>query len=52
MAWKLKKMGYSKIYCLKGGFREWVKSGFPVEEKWTIRKECVTCHSEVTPGIV
>ncbi|MBW1933934.1 MAG: hypothetical protein JRI79_03310 [Deltaproteobacteria bacterium] len=45
-------MGYSKIYCLKGGFREWVKSGFPVEEKWTIRKECVTCHSEVTPAIV
>lgn len=24
----------------------------PLEKKWTIRQECVTCHTDVTPGIV
>ena len=52
MAHQLKEAGYSKIYCLKGGYRKWVKENCPVEKKWAIKRECVTCHTGVTPGIV
>jgi rhodanese-related sulfurtransferase len=27
------KMGYSKVYALKGGWREWESKGYPVEAK-------------------
>ena len=52
MAHKLKDLGFSKVYCLKGGYRDWIGSAYPVEKKWTIKAECVNCHSSVTPGIV
>lgn len=29
-----------------------MQAGLPLEKKWNIRKECVTCHESVTPGIV
>lgn len=45
-------MGYSKVYALEGGYRAWVKAQLPIEKKWTIRKECINCHENVTPGIV
>jgi len=45
-------MGFQNVACLKGGLNEWVDAQYPVEKKWTIRKECVTCHTNVTPGIV
>ena len=52
MALRLKELGFKNVYALKGGYREWVGANFPVEKKWTIKAECVTCHTGVTPGIV
>lgn len=52
MAWKLKGLGFQKVYCLKGGYREWIGAQYPIEKKWTIKAECVNCHTNVTPGIV
>ncbi|HYQ61569.1 MAG TPA: multiheme c-type cytochrome [Desulfatiglandales bacterium] len=52
MALRLKELGFKNVSCLKGGYREWVGANFPVEKKWTIKAECVTCHTGVTPGIV
>ncbi|MBW1673877.1 MAG: hypothetical protein JRJ45_09585, partial [Deltaproteobacteria bacterium] len=42
------------MFALKGGYREWVKAGFPTEAKLKAaeRQACVTCHKEVTAGIV
>jgi 3-mercaptopyruvate sulfurtransferase SseA len=33
VALKLKEMGFQKVYALKGGWKEWQASGFPVERK-------------------
>jgi hydroxylamine dehydrogenase len=52
VAHKLKELGFSKIYCLRGGYREWLGAQYPVEKKWTIKAECITCHTNVTPQIV
>ena len=52
MALRLKELGFKNVSCLKGGYREWVGANFPVEKKWTIKAECITCHTGVTPGIV
>jgi len=52
VALRLKELGFKNVSCLKGGYREWVGANFPVEKKWTIKAECVTCHTGVTPGIV
>ena len=52
MARQLIKKGFSKVYCLEGGLNEWIDTACPIETKWTIKKECVTCHTNVTPGIV
>jgi len=46
------KKGFSKVYCLEGGLNEWIDKACPVETKWTVKRECVTCHTHVTPGIV
>jgi 3-mercaptopyruvate sulfurtransferase SseA len=27
------KMGYEKVFVLKGGWNEWFKTGFPLEKK-------------------
>jgi len=27
------KMGFTKVYALKGGWNEWYKAEFPVEKK-------------------
>jgi hypothetical protein len=27
-------MGYTKVYALKGGWREWLKENYPTEKKW------------------
>jgi len=27
------KMGYQKVYALKGGWMEWYKNSYPVEKK-------------------
>jgi rhodanese-related sulfurtransferase len=29
----LMEIGYTKVYALKGGWREWVKAGYPTEKK-------------------
>jgi rhodanese-related sulfurtransferase len=29
----LMKLGFSKAYALKGGWREWVKANFPIQKK-------------------
>jgi len=26
-------MGYTKVYALKGGWREWQRAGYPTEKK-------------------
>jgi rhodanese-related sulfurtransferase len=33
MAQKLVKKGYTRVYALKGGWHEWFRAKFPVEEK-------------------
>ena len=33
MARKLRGDGFTKAYALKGGWREWQRSQYPVEEK-------------------
>ncbi|MBW1634880.1 MAG: hypothetical protein JRJ68_01270 [Deltaproteobacteria bacterium] len=33
MAQKAIKAGYTRVQVLKGGWREWYKSGYPVEKK-------------------
>jgi rhodanese-related sulfurtransferase len=33
MARKLIAEGYGKVYALKGGWREWSRNKYPVEEK-------------------
>ena len=52
MALKLKEMGFSKVYALKSGLWAWIEADYPVEKKWTIKAECVACHTNVTPEIV
>ncbi len=45
-------MGFESIYALKGGYGEWVKAEFPIEEKGSLEQACVSCHTDVTPNIV
>jgi hypothetical protein len=52
VATELKELGFSKVYVLKGGWRQWVAAQYPVEAKDNLVKDCVTCHSGVTPNIV
>ncbi|MGD2079757.1 MAG: rhodanese-like domain-containing protein [Nitrospirota bacterium] len=33
MARKLKEMGYTNVWVLEGGWREWAGRGYPVEPK-------------------
>jgi rhodanese-related sulfurtransferase len=33
MAQTLIKKGFAKVYALKGGWSQWLKSGFPTEPK-------------------
>jgi rhodanese-related sulfurtransferase len=33
VARKLQKLGFNNVYALKGGWKEWVKAGYPVEKK-------------------
>jgi len=48
----LKELGFAKIYVLKGGWRQWVSAQYPIEAKDKLVRDCVTCHSGVTPNIV
>jgi rhodanese-related sulfurtransferase len=33
VAQKLLKMGFTKAYALKGGWKEWSKNNYPTEKK-------------------
>jgi len=33
VALQLIKMGYTKVFALKGGWDEWEKAGYPTEKK-------------------
>jgi 3-mercaptopyruvate sulfurtransferase SseA len=33
VAQKLMEMGHTKVYALKGGWREWFKANYPTEKK-------------------
>jgi len=33
VALQLIKMGYTKVFALKGGWNEWEKAGYPTEKK-------------------
>ncbi len=48
----MKKLGFSKVYTLKGGWRQWIAAQYPTEAKDKLVKDCITCHSGVTPNIV
>ncbi len=48
----MKELGFAKIYVLKGGWRQWVSAQYPIEAKDKLVRDCVTCHSGVTPNIV
>jgi len=52
VATELKELGFAKIYVLKGGWRQWVSAQYPIEAKDKLVRDCVTCHSGVTPNIV
>jgi hypothetical protein len=44
--------GFQKVYALKGGLRRWIKANYPTDVKLIVKRECVSCHLEVTPRIV
>jgi len=46
------KLGFKNVCVIEGGYNDWVKAGLPLQKKWNIKKECVTCHESVTPEIV
>ena len=53
MAVELYKRGYTKAYTIEGGWNGWVKANFPTEQKEvTSAKNCVLCHTAMTPGFV
>jgi len=52
VALQLIKMGFSRVFALKGGLRGWEKAGYPIEDKAFIEEACIKCHLEVTPDIV
>ena len=52
MARQLIAKGFHKVYVLKGGLRQWIKADYPTDVKMIVKRECVSCHLEVTPGIV
>jgi rhodanese-related sulfurtransferase len=33
VAQELKDKGFTKVYALKGGWKDWEKAGFPTEKK-------------------
>jgi hypothetical protein len=44
--------GFQNVYALKGGLRRWIKANYPTDVKMIVKRECVSCHLEATPGIV
>ena len=52
MAQGLITLGFSKVFALKGGYNEWIRSKFPIEEKPAAKSACASCHLEITPNIV
>jgi hypothetical protein len=44
--------GFQEVFALKGGLRRWIKANYPTDVKLIVKRECVSCHLEVTPGIV
>ena len=56
MARKFIAKGYEKVFALKGGWREWARAEFPVEEKKSeqpaVVQGCIDCHTKVTPAVV
>lgn len=56
MARRLIAKGYSRVYALKGGWREWVQAEYPYQEKPTeqpaVVQGCIDCHEKVTPAVV
>jgi hypothetical protein len=46
-------MGFSEVYALKGGWREWQEAQFPMDKKEaSFVGLCVNCHTHVTRQIV
>ncbi|MEF8824191.1 MAG: multiheme c-type cytochrome [Desulfohalobiaceae bacterium] len=45
-------MGFDRVFALKGGFREWVEAGYPIQEKESSTLGCLPCHRNVTPNVV
>jgi len=52
MAHELRKLGFKKVFALKGGYRGWLAAKPPLDNKAIVKKDCITCHSKVTPDIV
>jgi rhodanese-related sulfurtransferase len=51
-AQRLKEKGFSKTFALKGGWREWKASAFPIQKKLSEKQECAKCHGQKSPKIV
>ena len=45
-AQRLKGKGFQKIYALKGGWRDWKASAFPIQKKLSVKQECAKCHMQ------
>jgi hydroxylamine dehydrogenase len=52
VARQLIKKGFTRVYALKEGWREWKASAFPIQKKLSIKQKCAKCHGEYTPKIV
>jgi len=46
------EMGFDRVFALKGGFREWVEAGYPIQKKESSALGCIPCHTNVTPNVV
>jgi hypothetical protein len=52
VARQLIKKGFTRVYALKGGWREWKSSAFPIQKKLSVKQKCAKCHGQYTPKIV
>ena len=46
------KMGFTRVYALKGGIKGWMTAGYPTDDKEYLKEACIKCHTEETPEIV
>jgi rhodanese-related sulfurtransferase len=35
----LSKAGFQQVSVLRGGMENWVKTGYPIEQKWALQRD-------------